>query len=72
MVRDTLGTRVTSDVFIVPASPTFEVTATNALDEVTMATPAIANGTLYFRTQGHLVAIAEKTGTPQPPANAGD
>ncbi len=59
------------DVFVVPATPTFEVTAINALDEVTMATPAIANGTLYFRTQGHVVAIAEETDS-GPPEAVGD
>ena len=27
------------------------------LDEVTMASPAISEGTLYFRTRTHLLAI---------------
>jgi outer membrane protein assembly factor BamB len=45
------------DVYVVRAGPEFEVLATNALDEVTMATPAVSEGTLYFRTRGHLVAV---------------
>jgi hypothetical protein len=32
----------------------------NPLGEVTMATPAISEGTMFFRTRGHLVAVAEK------------
>lgn len=31
--------------------------ATNPLGEVAMATPAISEGTLLFRTRGHLVAV---------------
>jgi hypothetical protein len=30
------------------------------MGEICMATPAISEGTLFFRTQGHLVAIAER------------
>ena len=48
------------DVFVVRAGPKFELLATNSLDEIAMATPAVSEGTLYFRTQNHLVAIAEK------------
>ena len=36
---------------------TFELLAKNALGEVTMATPAISEGRLFFRTKGHLVAV---------------
>lgn len=48
------------DVYVVKAGPTFEVIATNPLGEVAMATPAISEGALFFRTRGHLVAIAER------------
>jgi outer membrane protein assembly factor BamB len=48
------------DVFVVRAGPRFELLATNSLDEVAMATPAISEGTLYFRTRSHLVAIAQQ------------
>ena len=45
------------DVYVLRAGPEFELLATNTLDEVTMATPAVSEGTLYFRTRGHLVAV---------------
>jgi outer membrane protein assembly factor BamB len=48
------------DVFVVRAGPRFELLATNSLDEIAMATPAISEGTLYFRTRNHLVAIGQK------------
>jgi outer membrane protein assembly factor BamB len=48
------------DVFVVRAGPKFELIATNSLDEIAMATPAISEGTLYYRTRSHLIAIAEK------------
>lgn len=47
------------DVFVVGVGPKFELLATNRLDEVTMATPAISEGTLYFRTRTRLVAVGE-------------
>jgi outer membrane protein assembly factor BamB len=49
------------DVHVLRAGPEVETLATNPLGEVAMATPAISEGVLYFRTQGHLVAIGEKT-----------
>jgi outer membrane protein assembly factor BamB len=45
------------DVYVVKAGPAFEILATNPLGEVAMATPAISDGTLFFRTRGHLVAV---------------
>lgn len=47
------------DVHVVRAGETFELMAKNPLGEVTLATPAISEGVLYFRTRGHLVAVAE-------------
>jgi outer membrane protein assembly factor BamB len=44
-------------VHVVKAGPAFEVLAVNDLGEVTMATPAISDGVLYFRTRSSLVAI---------------
>ena len=41
------------------AGPEFELLAVNALGEPCMATPAIAAGTLFFRTRHHVVAIRE-------------
>ena len=47
------------DVYVVKAGPKYELLATNALDEVTMASPAISEGTLYFRTRTHLIAVGK-------------
>ncbi len=46
------------DVYVVKDGETAEVVATNRLGEVTMATPAIADGIIYFRTRDHVIAIA--------------
>lgn len=47
----------TGNVFVVPVGPMFIVAATNTLGETCMATPAIADGRLLFRTRSKLVAI---------------
>ncbi len=49
------------EVYVVKAGPEFKVLATNRMGEVCMATPAISEGTLFFRTQGNLVAVGEKS-----------
>jgi len=46
------------DVYVLQAGPDFKLLATNPLAEVCLATPAISEGTMFFRTQGHVVAIA--------------
>ena len=48
------------DVYVVKAGTTYELLATNPLGEVAMATPAISEGTLLFRTRNHLVAVGER------------
>jgi outer membrane protein assembly factor BamB len=45
------------DVYVVKAGRVFEQLAVNPLGEVAMATPAIADGVMFFRTRGHLVAV---------------
>ena len=47
------------EVLVVKAGRAFEVLARNDMGEPCMATPAIAGGTLFVRTQGHLYAIAK-------------
>ena len=47
------------NVFVVPPGPAFAVQATNRLDEICMATPAIADRCLYFRTRSSVIAIGE-------------
>ena len=48
------------DVFVVKAAPKFELLAKNTLGEVCLATPAISEGMLFFRTQNHLLAISNR------------
>jgi outer membrane protein assembly factor BamB len=45
------------DIYVIKAGPTFELISKNTMGEVCMATPAISQGVLFFRTRGHLVAI---------------
>ena len=47
-------------VFVVPVSDQFSVAATNDLHETCMSTPAIAGGTLFFRTRDKLIAVGAK------------
>jgi outer membrane protein assembly factor BamB len=49
-------------VYVVQPGREIKVLATNELEELCMATPAISEGTIFFRTRHHLVAIggAEK------------
>ena len=44
-------------VFVLKAGPTFELLATNDMGAPVLATPAISEGRLYFRTSNELVAI---------------
>jgi outer membrane protein assembly factor BamB len=48
------------DVFVVRAGPKFELLSTNPMGEVLMATPAIADGTLFIRSEHHVFAIRDK------------
>ena len=47
------------DVFVVRAGPKFELLATNSMGQPLMATPAISDGMLIFRTKDFVYAIAE-------------
>lgn len=51
------------ETFVIRAGPVYEVLGSNPLDEMTLATPAIADGSLIIRTASHLYRIAE---TPSP------
>ena len=50
----------TGKVLVVPVSDKFSTVATNDLGEICMATPAITDGALVFRTRGKLIAIGGK------------
>lgn len=45
------------EVFVVKAGGEFSLLATNELDEVCMATPAISRGAIFYRTRDHVVAL---------------
>ena len=47
------------DAYVIRAGRTFEVVGRNPLDEFTMATPAVAQGSLFIRTRSKLYRIAE-------------
>jgi outer membrane protein assembly factor BamB len=44
-------------VFVLEAGPVFKVVATNDMAESTLATPAFSEGLMFWRTQGHVVAV---------------
>jgi outer membrane protein assembly factor BamB len=46
------------DIFVLAASPTYELLATNSVDEPTNASPAASNGELFLRTDNSLWCIA--------------
>lgn len=48
------------DTTVIEAGPEYKVVGVNDLEEFSMATPAIANGSLYIRTASHLYRIEEK------------
>jgi len=47
------------EIYVVQAGPEFKLLAVNKMDETCIATPAISQGTLFFRTRHYLVAVAE-------------
>jgi outer membrane protein assembly factor BamB len=47
-------------VYVIQAGPEYAELAVNELGETCLATPAIAGGTLYFRTRSHLLALGEQ------------
>ena len=47
------------DVYVVKAGPDFELLSRNPLDDVIMATPAISEDMIYFRTVNRLVAVGK-------------
>ena len=51
------------DVYVVPATDQFSIKSINELGETCLATPAISEGVLFFRTRHHLIAVeGEKSG----------
>ncbi|HJN45818.1 MAG TPA: PQQ-binding-like beta-propeller repeat protein [Vicinamibacterales bacterium] len=48
------------DTFVVQAGPEFEILHKNSLNEMSLATPAVARGSLILRTQSKLYRIARR------------
>lgn len=51
------GTADTGEVVVLAAGDEFKVLARNELGELSRATPAVANGRIYFRTWEHLISL---------------
>ena len=51
--------REDGDTFVVRPGPEFEILHKNPLNEMTLATPAVAQGSLILRTQSKLYRIAK-------------
>jgi outer membrane protein assembly factor BamB len=49
-------------VFVVAAVGEYSLVATNELHETCLATPAISDGTLFFRTREKLIAVGLGSG----------
>src|SRR6516164_5109534 len=49
------------DTFVFQAGPEYRLLAKNSLDELCMATPAIAHGSLFIRTESKLYRIQKKS-----------
>jgi len=47
------------DTYVIEAGPEFKVLGKNSLDEMTLATPAIARGSLFIRTASRLYRIRQ-------------
>jgi len=47
------------NVYVADVSTTLTMVATNALGETCMASPAISDGTLFFRAREHLIAVGK-------------
>lgn len=47
------------NVFVIKAGTTYELIAKNSLNDIVMASPAISDDRLYFRTQHSLIAVGK-------------
>jgi outer membrane protein assembly factor BamB len=45
------------ETFVVKAGPEFSIVQRNSIGEPCLASPALSNGALFFRTSGHVVAV---------------
>jgi outer membrane protein assembly factor BamB len=54
------------DVFVIRPGSVFKLLGVNTMGEICMATPAISEGALFYRTRHHVVAIADLEEPPAP------
>ena len=47
-------------VYILHAGPTYKLLSENDLGEICMATPAITDNIIFFRTINHVIAVSQK------------
>lgn len=47
------------DISVIKAGPTFELVAENEMGDICMASPALSEGTLFYRTRHHVIAIGD-------------
>ncbi len=47
-------------VFVIHAGRRFQVLAENDMGEICMASPAISEGVIFYRTKGHVVAVGDR------------
>lgn len=47
------------DVFVIKTGPEYKLIAQNKIGEICMATPAISEGSLFFRTRSELIAVGD-------------
>ena len=48
------------DTYVVQAGSAFEIVGTNSLDEMALATPAVAGDSLFIRTQTKLYRLSNR------------
>ena len=48
------------EVYIIKSGREFEIIAQNSLNDVSMVTPAISKGAIFFRTQNFLIAVGKQ------------
>ena len=48
------------DTFVIQAGPEFKILGKNSLDEMSMATPAVADGSLILRTANTLYRFMQR------------
>ena len=53
-------TSETGSVYVLPATDSFSIAATNRLGETCLATSAVSHGTIYFRTRSKVIAVGAK------------